>query len=170
MIIGVDVDEVVASLHAPWLEWIDLHYGVKVERFTQWEIDQQIPQVGKNVYKFLRPWIYDRDFVTVLPGVHPALHEIRKNHFVVFVTSCPNNTEDAKYDWLLRHDILRPGQYDQFISTMDKSEVEVDILVDDHAANVVNFQGLGVLVTRSHNRTSPYPLRVDSLSHFASLL
>ena len=170
MIIGIDVDEVVACLHRPWLQWINTSFGVRVKEFTQWDIDKQIPQVGPAVYDFLRPWIYQNDFVTVLPGVHPALAEIRKNHFIVFVTSCAGGTEEAKYEWLRRHDILRPGFGDLFLSTHDKSDAPVDILVDDHIKNVRGFNGLAFLVTRSHNRDESYPLRVDSLEAFASLL
>ena len=170
MIIGVDVDEVVCGLHRPWLDWINRSFDVEVGAFHQWEVDKQIPEVGKAVYNFLRPRIYADDIVDVLPGTHPALATIRKNHFIIFVTSCPNGTEEAKYDWLLRHDIMRPGFGDLFLSTSDKSEAEVDILVDDHAANIEGFKGLGVLVTRSHNRTSRHPLRVSSLMEFASLL
>jgi 5'(3')-deoxyribonucleotidase len=169
VIIGVDVDEVVAELHAPWVRWCNEVYGTNIVNFHRWEIHEEYPEIGMDVYKFIRPWIYEGTTVKPIRGALEAVEKIRaKGHDIAYVTSCLNDTEVAKNRWLERNGFLQRG--DAYIPARDKSDVPVDILVDDAVHNVDAFEGLAILVHRCHNRLAKYPLSVDNLLQFSELL
>ena len=76
MIIGVDVDEVLAQLHDPWSAWILERYGVTAE-WSSWHIDKTTGLGGK-VFSFIAPEIYTNGTVEPFPMAHLALTMLRE--------------------------------------------------------------------------------------------
>lgn len=167
--VGVDVDEVVASLHEPWNRWINVRFGVNRDPkggFSSW--DEPTEKYGQEVYDFLTPSIYEADIVTPIPGTLEAVEAIRSaGHTVFFISSCPGlgDMPKAKRSWLIRHGYLEERTSHAFVPTSDKSRAPVHILIDDGFHNVQTFRGVGLLVNAPHNAKDPWRgVRIDHLA------
>jgi 5'(3')-deoxyribonucleotidase len=149
-VIGIDVDEVLAELHAPWVAWGNKTFGTSksVGDFDHW--DAPIKWWGEEYSKFLTPDIYEQDVVKPYDGALAAVEMIREmGHGVCFVTSCSPGSESAKFQWLVRHGFAKDS--DEFIPGRDKSHAPCHILVDDGYHNVSTFKGWAILLNRPHN-------------------
>lgn len=175
-IIGIDLDEVCAQLHRPWNAWINQRFGVRrdiLAGFTDW--DEPTRLFGNEVYTFLTPSIYHMDIVRPVPFACAAVEKIREHGYEVkIVSSCLNDTYEAKVEWAHRWGFIDTPS--DFIPMSDKSNAPVDMLVDDHIVNCQKFMGaaegrVAVLINQPHNRNERWPyLRADHLSDVAALL
>lgn len=153
--IGLDVDEVVADLHKPWLRWGNTRFGTNHREFTHWDAPQD--WWGEGATDFIRPGIYLSDDVLPIVGAQLAVDLLREiGYTVCFVTSCRGDDTllRAKAAWLYRHGLLRGMELVESLD--DKSLAPVDVLVDDGYHNVKNFHQRAVLVTAPHNRDEPW--------------
>jgi 5'(3')-deoxyribonucleotidase len=58
-----------------------------------------------------------------------------------------------------------------FMAMSEKSNAPVYMLVDDHVDNVSSFRGVGVLLTRSHNRSAAWKgIRINHLAELYPLI
>lgn len=160
MIIGVDVDEVIAKLHEAWIDAYNLGEGTSVplSAFDTWHIESKFPTIfdylTPELYDHVQPYLGTRDTVRTLQAI---------GHTIIFVSACGKHNEfaPAKLRWLRRWAFIRPGQPDSMLlAGRDKRHAPVDVLVDDHIKNVESFvgarrDGSAILVTRNHNRTLP---------------
>ena len=175
-IIGIDLDEVLAQLHRPWNAWINERFGVRRDitaGFTDW--DEPTRLFGKEVYEFLTPSVYRMDIVRPVPFALAAMDRIRDHGYTVkIISSCLNDTYEAKVDWAQRWGFINDPT--DFIPISDKTNAPVDMLVDDHIVNCQKFVGantgrVAVLINQPHNRNERWPyLRADHLSDVAALL
>lgn len=148
-IIGLDVDEVLARLHAPWIEWGNRIFGTNHKEFRSWGDPQE--WWGAPGENFLSAHIYDDNIVKPYEGALAAVNALRaKGHGIRFVSHAVPGTESAKFGWLVRHGFLLDSE--EYVPGKDKSRAPCHVLVDDGYHNVVSFQGWAILVTRSHNR------------------
>lgn len=171
--IGLDVDEVIAQLHQPWLDAYNEDYDdvMRVSDIDRWELDEIVkPECGKRIFSYLTGAMYDEDLVKPYPDALGSINILRSlGHSIAFVTSCVNDTAAPKAAWLERHDFLQYG--DAYLPGRDKSRAPVDILVDDHVVNVNSFTGMAFLVNRPHNLTSyTFRTRVSGLAEFARIM
>jgi 5'(3')-deoxyribonucleotidase len=149
VIIGLDVDETVSDLHTPWLEYGNGKFGTNFTAFTSWDCIEE--WWGKAAFDFIHPCIYENDEVMPIRAAREAVDLLRAlGHQIRFVTSCVNDTEEAKCAWLQRHGFTRQPSV-EFLPGRDKSRAPVDVLVDDGFHNVSAFHGKAVLVTAPHN-------------------
>lgn len=169
--VGIDMDEVVADLHKPWVEWINQRFGVSipygVEDFRYWNWPGDT--FGPEASDFLTPTIYNADIVKPISGTLAAVEAFRRaGHTPFFISHCPGvgDMRAAKRDWLLRHGFLRSdSESHRFIPASDKSKVPVHILIDDGVHNVRSFHGVGILVNAPHNRLEQWAgVRIDHLA------
>jgi 5'(3')-deoxyribonucleotidase len=155
MIIGVDVDDVLADLLGPWIARYNAKYQdtLKREDVTAWAIEKFTkPECGHEIFKLLDPTIYDE--VQPIPGALDTVNALRTLGRVVFITA---GNGDAKLRWLIHHGFLKPtynARKDYFACT-DKALIRADVLIDDHVDNIESFPGRGLLVTRGHNVNVP---------------
>ena len=162
MIIGVDVDEVLAALHDPWDAWMKEHYHV-VADWSDWHIDKTTG-LGGRVFRFITPDIYLDGTVEPFIDAAHALAILRDDgHQIVYATSCINHTEDAKLDWLKGYDLW--DNADEYRPGRDKNYPDLDILIDDRFANCVSFDGTAYLIDRPWNAKHPYSLRAEGILH-----
>ena len=173
MRLGLDVDQVVADLHTPWLNSYNALYNDRLTPadITEWEIENVVkPECGRKIYTLLDPEMYVDGRVQRIPGSWEAVVKLRaKGYDIAFVSSCltPEHAE-VKFSWLVKHGFLpKTGQAD-FLSLKDKSLAPVDVLVDDSYENVRTFKGqYACLVTAPYNRLNPWlGMRCKSLQEF----
>lgn len=173
-VIGLDVDEVLAQLHKPWLEWGNQRFSGQLHEFYSWEAPEEA--WGVKAYEFLRGYIYNSDLVKPYPCALATVNLLRELGFQLrFVTSCPNDTEGPKLNWLIRHGFLKATK--EFVPGSDKANAPVDLLVDDYHVNCEKFGWeRSVLMTRPHNRAHVPPQDEEEIlfcpqriSHIAQL-
>lgn len=183
MRIGIDVDDVVADLHTPWLARYSHATGTQwtPEDMTQWDFENDLGCSPEVLRSFLTPDIYDH--VKPVPGALEAIAALGdQGHFIIYVTSCGDEAMfDAKYQWLERHGFLpdsKPwfavgvGPWSQYKTKAEAIEYfDIGLLVDDSVDNVEAAPCLAYLMTRPHNRRAITPRkRVKSLYEVVSLL
>lgn len=161
MRIGIDVDEVVADLHGPWIEWGNRRFGTDYTHFPYW--DAPTDWWGKAAYDFLTPHIYDPDG-PVLPvkGAQSAIKAVMEDgHKVVFISTCFSvAVARAKRLWCSRHF----GGKHSFVSSDRKAEVQgIDLMVDDGIHNLLGFRSRGILIARPHNSAVSWHTTLDSI-------
>lgn len=166
--VGIDVDEVVADLHKPWVDWMNVRFNTKhtVDDFFYWNWPGHT--FGPAASDFLVPTIYEADIVKPIPGALAAVESFRRaGHSPFFISSCPGvgDMPAAKRSWLLRHGFLRSSEGHRFMPTSDKSKAPVHILIDDGMHNVRAFHGVSILANAVHNRDEKWSgVRIDHLA------
>ena len=178
LVIGLDMDEVLADLHRPWNRWINERFGVNrwIEAgFTDW--DEPVRLFGTEVYDFLTPTVYSADIVKPVAGTVEAVRALRAAGYdIVIVSSCLNDTFHEKVMWCKRHGFFADDAATAFLPMSDKSEAPVNILIDDHVGNCRAFQDhskgrVSILMTKPHNvRERWNGIRADTLGEVAEFL
>lgn len=160
ILIGIDVDDVVADFIPTWLQVIYEMTGHKLVRENHppmWDVRPLLPPEMAHIPSraWSIPGFYDR--VQPIPGARQyvqALRRIPKSR-TVFVTPCPGRGHmEAKLEWLMDWGFL-PKEYEvarkDYYPAEDKSVIAVDYLLDDNVKNVETCHGTGVLVWNWHN-------------------
>ncbi len=175
LIIGVDVDGVVADLHTEWLRRYneDFNDTLKVEDIAHWGITEIVkPECGKQMFRYLDGGdIYDD--VKPIKGARTAIAILRsRGSRVVFVSSCITGTADAKCRWLEQHGFLEHGKYTQrdFITSADKSLIKAHWLVDDRAETLDEFPGRTLLFDQPWNQLSNRHKRLHRWSEVTDII
>lgn len=165
MIVLVDIDGPVANLLDEWLRLYNIDYDDNLVpgQIKTWDMTPYVKEFcGHKIYDYLDGEIYDG--VNPVPGAFDGVKKLRDmGHRVVFVTSSPEGTGDAKYTWLKRNGLL--GDYklsDNYVEAHDKSIVRGDILVDDRIENVSNFPGETILWDAPYNRDVTHRFRAKN--------
>jgi 5'(3')-deoxyribonucleotidase len=151
----VDVDQVCADLHTPWLERYRKFSGHEFysEHLTKWEIDELVlPGWEKAIYGLLTPNLYDQ--VRPIPLAREAIETLRDHdNEVVFVSSCHKHEHAIrKQRWLRDWGFAGDDGELLFIATSAKHEVSGDVLIDDSLANIESFPGHRVLFDAPYNQ------------------
>ena len=171
MIIGVDVDGVLADLHPEWLRRYNVEFddGLVPEDITHWDFHDIVkPECGKRIYEYLTmPDLYDK--VLPVPGAMNGVQTLRRaGHRPVFVTSCVKGMTDAKWDWLEHWNLLDSAS--DLVVAHDKSLINLPVLIDDALHNV-NWARGDILFDAPWNRSErAYPRRVRGWSEVLSAL
>lgn len=144
--LGIDVDGVLANTVPSVLERMETKYGPHddtKEDVTEWGHSVCID--GKDI--LLGPEIVEghgveRHLKSIEPkrGAKDGLRTLRERGYeVVIVTNRPSSQDTVEWTkgWLRKNGL----PYDDFHSTADttKTAVGVDVLIDDHDRNVVEF-------------------------------
>lgn len=140
MIIGCDVDGVLADLHTEWLRRYNAEYAdnMKVTDIVCWNIHTLVkPACGKAIYKYLsEPDLYER--VVPLEGSRFGVGYLRAmGHRVVFITSNAKGMTDQKWQWLERHGFLPAADTAiDLVCATDKSLFNIDAMIEDYTENL----------------------------------
>lgn len=167
MIIGVDVDEVLANLHDPWTTWIEERHGISAD-WSDWHIDRTTGLGGK-VFSFINSDIYTDGTVEPYPEAHGALARLREHGYTIwFTTSCINNTEEAKLDWLKGYGLWTPD--DLYVPGRDKRHPSLRYLIDDRFRNCADALCPAILINREWNQKHPWYWRADDVAHAVDMI
>lgn len=154
MIIGVDVDDVVADLVSEWLRVYNVKHkdDVQIDQIKTWDIFNYV-KCGKEMYDFLKvPTFYEN--VIPIHGALAGVNALRNaNHRVIFITSCMyGGNVDGKWKWLVDHGFLNTGLHSMdFMAVTDKVMINVDLMIDDKVETIANFGSRGILFKRPWN-------------------
>ena len=160
MIIGVDVDGVIADLHHSWLARYNEEYSddLTVSRIHQWDMLPAVkPECGKKIYSYLS----NLDLYDTMPqmlGAFAGINHLRKmGHLIRFITSSARGQGDQKVEWLVRNGFTNEHADDVFMlygKETDKSVVFADVLIDDYHMNFRNWVNDAILVHAPYNASA----------------
>lgn len=148
--IAVDMDEVIADVLPKFLDLYEVEFGKRLNREDYW---------GTKVYKVpgaakIRQKLFDPGFFADLPVIEGAQRGIRylQEHYEVYTVTAASEFRNSladKWDWLEEHFPNIPWTHRIFCG--DKSVIDTEYMIDDHAFNLETFKGKGLLFTASHN-------------------
>ena len=149
--IAIDMDEVVADVLPKFLNLFEQINGRRpAEEEHRGKKLYQLPG-GEN----LREALYHKGFfadLSLLQGAQEGVNTLLSQGYeIFFVTAAQEfrNSLEDKYDWLLQH--FPAISWKNFVFCGDKSIIQADYLIDDHAFNLRTFSGKGLLFTAPHN-------------------
>ncbi|MCP3930392.1 MAG: 5'(3')-deoxyribonucleotidase [Bacteroidetes bacterium] len=171
--IAVDMDEVMAEVRPKLLDLYEREFGIRLKHEDYF---------GKKIYeiegaKKIRKFIDEPGFFADLPVMEDCQEVLRElmDRYEVFITTAAMEFRYSlteKYDWLQYH--FPFIHWKNFVFCGDKSIIQADYMIDDHAFNFDNFDGQGILFTTSHNIYEDRYPRVDNWkdvrSYFADKL
>lgn len=154
IIVGIDVDDVVADLLPVWISKYNIDYGDSLHpsRITDWDMVQFVkPQCGKHIYDYLEdPTLYEdiEPIENSLWGVN-VLREL--GFRLAFITASTSGHSGIKRKWLKNYMFLESNS--EYYEAYDKSLIASDYLIDDRDLNVINAYGQGIIFDHPHNQT-----------------
>lgn len=148
--IAIDMDEVIADVRPKFLTLYEREFGRR---------PREEEYLGKKVYQLpgaarIRDFLQEKGFfagLPVIPGSQEGIRELMERYDVFIVTAAMEfraSFED-KFDWLQEH--FPFIHWKNIVFCGDKSIIEADYMIDDHAFNLERFRGRGLLFTASHN-------------------
>lgn len=160
--IAVDMDEVVADVLPKFLDLFEQFNGRR---------PSEEEYLGKKLYALpggvhLRQALFQKGFfadLSLISGAQDGIQRLLNDgHEIFFVTAAQEfrNSLEDKYDWLLQH--FPNISWKNFVFCGDKSIIQADYLIDDHAFNLRTFKGKGLLFTAPHNVTETEFTRVNN--------
>jgi 5'-nucleotidase len=163
MIIGLDVDDVCASLIPKVLEIYNKSYddNLTENQITQWDISKFVkPKCGKKIFKYFeKPKIYD-DIVPVTFALDGITMLRKQGARIVYVTAALPGTMDCKFKWLKKWGFIENRE--DYIVAKDKKLISgIDMLIDDNYDNIASFPGYGVLYAKPWNMSFDYKPRIN---------
>lgn len=148
----VDVDDVCLDMVPEWLRRYNNDYGdtLTADALLTWDVSSST-KAGKAFYRYLHMGDF-YDYVHPRDGARPAIDTLRQmGHHVYFVSSCVSfDAAQQKLNCLCRWGFLTDRN--DFIATSLKHLVRGDVLIDDNAANIMDYPGVGLLIDRPWNR------------------
>lgn len=145
----LDCDGVLANFNKRCLDRLNSEYGTShtEESITIWDWIRDHPDIDKEHLRVLRDiWIKEKGFaegMEVYPGAQDAVEALRAIGDVVCVTSPwhSDHWETERRRWLMKHFGFKSRDIYQ---SAGKERIWGDLIVDDKAANVVDWlQGIG---------------------------
>lgn len=158
MLIGVDVDGVVADIHTPGVEAVADRLGIRlgIDDITRWDFPDHTSWGQSVLDLWHTPGFYGN--VQPIEGALDGVRALRAaGHRCVFATACAPGLADEKAAWLHRHGFLATGRMDDpdFIAVSDKTLVRGLWLVDDSPGNIRSWVESGrpaIVFDRPWNR------------------
>ena len=144
------MDEVMADIWPKFFDLYEREFGRRPEKEEYW---------GKKIYHLkgaahIRNFLFDKGFfadLPVMPGSQETLRGLAENYEIFITTAAMEfrSSLEDKYDWLIRHFPFL--HWKNFVFCGDKSIINADFMIDDHAKNLRTFDGHGLLFTAPHN-------------------
>lgn len=148
--IAIDMDEVIADVLPKFLDIYYQLFNVRLQTQDYW---------GKKVYQIngadqIRSYLHDKGFfldLPVMPGSQETVQWLMQYYDVYITTAAMEfrSSFEDKYDWIERH--FPFIHWKNIVFCGDKSIIQADYMIDDHAFNLRTFNGKGLLYTASHN-------------------
>lgn len=161
MLIGIDMDAIVADLLSEWVNRYNLEYNDKmtVADVTCWNWHKLAkPECGTKLYSILHDINYLEE-VKPLPGAIAAVNKLgQRGHEILMVSSPTANKENfgERIEWCNTYLGL---SHREVILTHHKELLQLDILIDDSPDNLKKFalknpEGLTFTIDYPYNKDS----------------
>lgn len=141
MRILIDLDGVVADLHAKWIRVYNDEWGddlTKARALLTYDLHEHVrPECDRKIYELItRPSFFDD--LEPVPGAVEAVRALGDRHEVLICSApaCADSAR-AKIEWVAR--VLGLSRK-QVILTHRKELVEADVLIDDSPENLLAFR------------------------------
>ncbi len=162
MKIGVDLDEVVAKLVPPLLQYLNGKYNRNIteEDLNRYDFEDMYGLSKGKFHREIQTFYKLPDFVGIKPvvGSMKSIRRIYKNHQLFAITARPPSTKFATAMWLEKY---FPGMFEKVIYTSGSAKGDIciklgiDYLIDDHIKyiNEACLKGIKcLLMDRAWNR------------------
>lgn len=168
--IAIDMDEVIADFNSKMIPSFNTRFNAQItladlEGLT---IQQLRPEIKEQIEEMFGEAGFFAD-LAVMPHSQRVVKKLA-DKYEVFITTAAMAfplSFNAKYSWLEQHF--------PFISPMNivfcgnKSILQADYLIDDHALNFEHFKGEGILFSAPHNKQIRGFRRVDNWLEIESI-
>lgn len=173
MIIGIDVDGVVAELHTAWFARYNKDYNdsLTIDKILSWGTHEYVkPECGMKIYDYLKdPTLYDD--VTPIEDSLNVINKLKEDgHRIIYITTTPIETPGVKFNWLVKHGFINSDDKKNYFEATDKSLICCDVLFDDKYENALLARYMGVLLNYPHNFGFSYSPRVNNWLEFYNFI
>lgn len=162
--IGIDFDNTLASLVAPWLDRINRFHGTNfpISAWDEWDATNLPSHVRATINDFISPDIYND--VKPYDGAQETIERLIAEDFsILCITANPpflrQEFEVAKIKWIKKH---FPPLDGKVLFQDNKSNAPVDILIDDKPENLSDGAFIPVVFHQPWNQSFPCTLRIHS--------
>ena len=149
----IDMDEVIADPMGQMINWYQQEYGLQVD-YKKMEAGSWVKGFPEQHQVMVRERLLEPGFFRNLPmmkGSREVLQEMNERYEIFIVSAAvefPNSLKD-KYEWLIEH--FPYFTWKQLVLCGDKRMISGDHMIDDHARNLVHFNGNKYLYSSPHN-------------------
>lgn len=185
--VGTDMDEVLADLVTPILDYHNLKYGTNLSRedvysYNFWEVRGGTrEQAIRKVCDFYR----SEDFKHIKPvtGSQEVTKLLCERHKLVVITSRPNDIYDETMRWINQYfpdrflEVHCTNQYTGMDSSKRKSDVclelKVDVMIEDsleHAKECASYGVRVLLLDCPWNQSNDLPPRITRVKSWEEIL
>jgi len=160
----IDMDEVIADPMGQMITWYISEYGLPVD-VKKMEVGSWVKGFPEQHQVLVRERLLEPGFFRHLPVMVDArevLEEMNRRYEIFIVSAAiefPNSLKD-KVEWLLEN--FPFFSWRQLVLCGDKRMVYGDHMIDDHARNLLHFNGEKYLYTSFHNLDVKGYRRVDN--------
>ena len=159
--IAIDMDEVIADVESKYLGLFEQATGRRLQRADYLGIKIHNLEPGIE----LRKRVFEKGFFAdlgVIPDSREVIQELMQ-HYEIFITTAAMEFRESlteKRDWLQEH--FPFIHWKNMVLCGDKSIIQADYMIDDHAFNLRSFSGKGLLYTAYHNVNETEFTRVNN--------
>ncbi|UVI28350.1 5' nucleotidase, NT5C type [Paenibacillus spongiae] len=161
--IAIDMDEVIADFIPKHLGRFNGTYNenITIEELRGYYLEDLRPQLKEEIWSWQTEPAYFRD----LPVMKDSQEVIKalSERYEIFITTAAMYIPasfTAKYEWLKEHFSFLNDM--NFVFCGDKSIIQADYLIDDHAHHFKRFAGQGILYTSPRNCHETGYVRVNN--------
>lgn len=185
MVVGLDIDGVLADFVTPFLRFVEKRLGngpIQIESLTDLSFKDH-PYLSKEaVWQCMEELSYDPEFWLELsslisPGEWRELDRLSRKRDLVFVTQRfereTYSIHDVTCDWLERHGVTNPAVHFTQDSKGDLArKLDIGLFMDDRHENCADVaektQAIVLMPHRTYNESFSHP-RVKRVRDFSDL-
>jgi len=187
MLIGIDMDDVLADFINPLIKFHNEVYGTSLTKeqvfsYAFWEVwGGTREEAIRKVAEFHKSNYYD--LIQPTPGAVNAVGHLRKDHGLVVITSRPDNVREKTFEWIKRYFPYRFSgtyfAYNHHIQNKGKRKSEicrdlgVDVLIDDmlkYATECAENGTRVLLFNQPWNQSTELPPRMERVFSWNDVL
>lgn len=168
--IAIDMDEVIADANHRFSEWYERDYKIKINHEPGKYFRECVPPDHHDI---VRQYIFTEGFFKDMKVIEDSQEVVEKlsKKYELFITTAAMEFPTSfvhKYEWLKQHFPFIPWTHIVFCG--DKSILNADYLIDDHAYHFKKFTGQGILFTSPHNLNEKWNPRVNNWKEVERML
>lgn len=169
----IDMDEVIADTTRGMMAWYKEKYGGDIDFAKMLEGQSLVKGFPEEHQTDVKQQLYTPGFFRNLPVIEHSAEVLEKlnRHYQVYIVSAATefpNSLTEKYYWLMEH--FPFFNWKQLVLCGEKSMIEADIMIDDHARHLHVFRGKPYLFSAPHNLNEQAFERIEDWKQAEKLL